>query len=489
MKNLFCGIYFFLIFFLTNLSYGDTTSTALTSAEVQTEKDETLREKPDNKYLEKAIPYFNKKYPNEKVSFYYCQCEFDINSEYFVLTVAAQCKTAKIKVNKQITGIFIVQKKTEEIYMNVAFHENKFFDDYSVEYADSEKIIIALIGNYGKIGEKMKIFYDLKNKKTEKLFIYKPVYFYDVAEDAERLFFIGSNNYGWNIKEVTNNIIFSVNANQDIIKTISSFPISDIIENVKIPFIYYKKVQNSGFVLHALKYDFVYSEGKWKKYNNDNSSRCKNDYIKEELEFSDSLKRSRYIVSGDDEKHGITEIRNKTKKFYKYPAPDYTEYLKLRKGSCSSSDSDEYTLDNHIGPFQCYDDIIYFGVKFYDGEGFCGYGGFGSFDLKTKKYNITTNEILCSYSCSAILLDDTFCWMGLYFWGEGEWPGGLARINRKDSTIIKFDVKHIINKIYKIKGKIYLITYDGIYIIENNENLKYIRFSPDKKGKIQAELG
>ncbi|HPA27957.1 MAG TPA: hypothetical protein PK747_06455 [Acidobacteriota bacterium] len=89
-------------------------------------------------------------------------------------------------------------------------------------------------------------------------------------------------------------------------------------------------------------------------------------------------------------------------------------------------------------------DTIWFGIGFYDGEGLTGVGGFGRYDIKTKRMEIKRPELILDSSISPIVFDGESLWFGTYYSYEclGTPPSkGIVRYNWKTGEIESFKGK------------------------------------------------
>ena len=89
-----------------------------------------------------------------------------------------------------------------------------------------------------------------------------------------------------------------------------------------------------------------------------------------------------------------------------------------------------------IGPAQLFEDRLWFGITFYDGEGATGVGGFGWFDPASEKLEVIRPPEMADWSASAILVEEDAVWLGLMRRPEGaEYSGGLIRWDRSTREI------------------------------------------------------
>jgi hypothetical protein len=100
------------------------------------------------------------------------------------------------------------------------------------------------------------------------------------------------------------------------------------------------------------------------------------------------------------------------------PAPRLAapEFSRLRP---ASTGWDREGLDQQVGPCVEQDGAVWFGVRFYEGEGISGVGGIGRFDPRSGDLTMHRPEILRDCSIDVIAHDGRRLWAGTYREGEG----------------------------------------------------------------------
>ena len=133
--------------------------------------------------------------------------------------------------------------------------------------------------------------------------------------------------------------------------------------------------------------------------------------------------------------HGIVETSGAGRtKFYPLPQSTVEKYIRLRPEDSRNNPvtPDNYERQEVIGPYQIEDGRIWFGNRYYDGEGMRGVGAFGYFDTATRRYTLFSPPGVARYEISAILVEPDRVWMALDQFVEdiSTTPGGLVRWDR-----------------------------------------------------------
>ncbi|MCX5786835.1 MAG: hypothetical protein NTX59_14225 [Elusimicrobia bacterium] len=182
---------------------------------------------------------------------------------------------------------------------------------------------------------------------------------------------------------------------------------------------------------------------------------------------------------------GIYEIRGKTCKFYPMPVPTNDILTRFRPKKAAEGCG----LNDKIGPFQKLDDRIWFCKNFYGGEGECGVGAAGYFDLKEKVFDIIYSSQTAKWSCSAILAEKETVWMGLEHIGEGyTYSGGLAALDIVSNNITTYELPVGISVIQRAGDSLIIGAGDGIYILSAAGKISFLGPEIDKNGKYQLNL-
>jgi len=123
-------------------------------------------------------------------------------------------------------------------------------------------------------------------------------------------------------------------------------------------------------------------------------------------------------------------------------------------------------IREEIGPWQRFEGRIWFGKTFYDGEGTSGVGGFGYFDLATRRYTIYAPPKIVDWSVSAVLVTGEAVWLGLC--RRGEWGGGsgsLLRWDRATHDVRRYSLGSTVGRMVLHEGRVYLGTGEGVGVV------------------------
>lgn len=84
---------------------------------------------------------------------------------------------------------------------------------------------------------------------------------------------------------------------------------------------------------------------------------------------------------------------------------------------------------------------IWFGIGFYDGEGYSGVGGIGRYEPKTQRMEIRRPEVLRDFSISHLVHDGETLWLGTlgHYEGPSGYGGGLVRYDWKRDRVTTFE--------------------------------------------------
>jgi hypothetical protein len=132
------------------------------------------------------------------------------------------------------------------------------------------------------------------------------------------------------------------------------------------------------------------------------------------------------------------------------------------------------TIAESIGPAQAEGDKLWFGKKFYDGEGDSGVGGFGYFDASDRQYHLFAPPQIADYSVSAILVEPEAVWMGIFQFGEyGGSPAGVLRYDRTAQAIRKYGLPDAVYGMAVSGNRTLVATSSGIAIIDGDQVSRY----------------
>ncbi len=170
-------------------------------------------------------------------------------------------------------------------------------------------------------------------------------------------------------------------------------------------------------------------------------------------------------------------------------SPSKINFYPLPQPRMEGENAEGLTYQNNVGPIQPMGDKIWFGLTFYDGEGYSGVGGIGTFDLKTQSYEVTYIPALKDFSASAILVEGDEVWLGLYEQPEAEpYGAGIAQYDVKSKSVKKYDVPGIANRIEKYESNIYIATSEGFSIIDSEGMVNFGYLERTRDGQYQARM-
>ncbi len=182
-----------------------------------------------------------------------------------------------------------------------------------------------------------------------------------------------------------------------------------------------------------------------------------------------------------DEKLGIqvAESTPRGLKKFRLPQPTYTQFSAARPGHVKDGYlRDQTKLEVTIGPWLIFEETVWFGQSFYDGEGNSGVGGFGYFDTLKGRFEILAPLEIVNSSVTAILVEQAAVWLATAT--HGEWGGtsdGLLRFDRATNSIEKIELRDIVVGILRVGGRLLLATSFGPAILEDG---KVRRFFVDR---------
>ena len=124
------------------------------------------------------------------------------------------------------------------------------------------------------------------------------------------------------------------------------------------------------------------------------------------------------------------------------PTPQLSleEMRKLAPDQAGYVDGEESPVQK-VGACVEHDGIVWFGVIFYCGEGECGLGGIGRYDIRTHQLMVRRPKALLDSSVSPVAFDGKYIWAGTF--GSGECIGddpevGLVRYDWDGDTAVTF---------------------------------------------------
>ncbi len=132
-------------------------------------------------------------------------------------------------------------------------------------------------------------------------------------------------------------------------------------------------------------------------------------------------------------------------------------------------------IHESIGPWQRDGDRIWLGKTFYDGEGSTGIGGFGYFDMATRKLRMYAPPEVVDWSISAILVRPDAVWMGIAMNGEsaGSSGGGVLRFDRASEMTSRLKFPDAVNAMAAAGNTILIASDAGMGVVEHDSIKRY----------------
>lgn len=177
--------------------------------------------------------------------------------------------------------------------------------------------------------------------------------------------------------------------------------------------------------------------------------------------------------------HGILErLGPNQTKFYPLPQSTADDYMRLRPEDLRINPftSAQYEREEVIGPCQVENGTIWFGKRYYDGEGMRGVGAFGYFDTATRRYALFSPPEVARYEISVILVLPDKVWLALDQFGEdvSKLPGGLVRWDRTTHAVQKYPLEFVIDSMRAERDSLRLETRGG-YALFRDGTLRRFR--------------
>ncbi len=158
------------------------------------------------------------------------------------------------------------------------------------------------------------------------------------------------------------------------------------------------------------------------------------------------------------------------------PQSDFKRFAAARPERVANGYTEEHsTFNETIGPYQFDGERLWFGLTFYDGEGWTGVGALGAFDVATRAFEMHYLPELADWSVSALLVEPEAVWLGLLQYPEGPaYPGGLLRWDRNTQAVQRWPETPVITGIVRQGERLYMATHEGAAIFENGELIRYV---------------
>jgi hypothetical protein len=379
-------------------------------------------------------------------------------------------------------GVFIIDDAGNHILTLDIFPTGRMAD-YDVklgEHGDGFLVVSGAGSTYGDQEMTRKYFFDLKNRKV---FLAKSggidVRIFDIVEFHGDTYCIGNTDEG-------NTVIARISSQPvspqriEVLNSIQNEAIETIIDIQKV---------GDKLLLAGNKYNYILSSGTWVRTKSTTSFTKKNSMEIELDGKKHSFDFGRKVFPTNIEgkaiaREGIFDKQGATEEFFILPQPKYEQFLRLRPSRVGDGYTEGDTeLESKFGPYQLEGSRIWFGLKFYDGEGTSGIGGIGSFDVLSRKFELTYPKEIADSSVYSIMVEPKSIWLGLGIQPEGAAFGtGIAKIDRKDNSVVRYKVIGLVNTIARVGKTVYAGSSDGVAVIGDDGSIEHIRFSINKDG-------
>jgi hypothetical protein len=132
-------------------------------------------------------------------------------------------------------------------------------------------------------------------------------------------------------------------------------------------------------------------------------------------------------------------------------------------------------IHESVGPWQREGEKIWFGKTFYDGEGSTGVGGFGYFDMATRKVRMFAPPEAVDWSTTAVLVRPDAVWMGTAMNGEGigGGGGGVLRFDRSTEATRRLKCPDLVNAMTYAGNTILIASDFGFGVVESGVIRRY----------------
>lgn len=156
------------------------------------------------------------------------------------------------------------------------------------------------------------------------------------------------------------------------------------------------------------------------------------------------------------------------------PRTTYTQFAVARPERVKNGYGAEAKIEDSIGPWRRDGERIWFGKSFYDGEGYTGVGGFGYYDVATRKLRLFTPPEVADWSISAMDVAEDAVWLGLVRGGEwGGSSGGLLRFDRALETVLAVRLGDISGGLVRVGNRLLAATDFGIAMVDGDAVRRY----------------
>ncbi len=391
-------------------------------------------------------------------------------------------------------GVFVIDRRTQKHFLTIAIlpsHRNHDYA-YEIEEVNSSSLVVAGFGTtYGDSSVRKQYFFDLDAKKVVSAFDKTDIAVEHIEFCDGTIFFAsrtGANTDAIITAPVNTGLPGQSNHQFQLIKSLSGRPLEPILA-----------IRRDRKALHffSQNHRYIYASGAWTVTPNEEAKIFRYDAAEtRSIGFPNlstwvplsklqenliTIAKSdgtliRYLTWNDDvsanayrgeQRSGIYESSGATIKFYPLPQPPWELFAKYQPERVKLGYTKDSTIiKNEVGPYQLVGNKILFGLRFYDGEGHTGVGGYGQFDIETKEYELKYLPEIAASSVSALYVDDGLLWMGLYGQPEGApYSDGLVSYDHKSGRVSSYPISGMVNVIRKWGDRVYVGTSKGATIV------------------------
>ena len=191
-------------------------------------------------------------------------------------------------------------------------------------------------------------------------------------------------------------------------------------------------------------------------------------------------------------REGGTVIREEGERaVVRLPESSLAEFKRARPEQFENIGPD-VRIEETIGPHEREGDVLWFGKEFYEGEGWSGVGGFGTFDPATKSFSIQAPPEIAEWSVSALDVAPDAAWMALVQLGElDDWSGGLLRVDRATGAARRYELRDLATAILRVGDVTLGATEMGIAIVTSSGEIRrfLVDVTTDGHLRIAEALG
>ena len=206
------------------------------------------------------------------------------------------------------------------------------------------------------------------------------------------------------------------------------------------------------------------------------------DSVVRERRLADSLhllhpRLPAFRVRASDSSDTIEEVRLAGTRRIPLPAPSWERFARTRPEpvAWNTLEPGEWLLHANVGPTAIVGEQLWFGLKFYDGEGMSGVGGLGVLDPASGQLKVRYPPAMADWSVASLAAEDSVLWIGLASYGEGNTSaGGLARYEIASGRLVRYDVPGVISGILPVGSAVYLAGERGLHVLHREAGPKEV---------------